>query len=49
VAGTRRPAIPLRPGVPGKVALGAPEIVTDYDGAAEYAKLKLRLTRSEAP
>lgn len=36
-------------GVPGRVALGTPEIVTDRDGALEYAKRKRRLTRSEAP
>jgi hypothetical protein len=36
-------------GVPGQVALGTPEIVTDYAGAVEYAKRKLRVTRSAAP
>ncbi len=36
-------------GVPARVALGSPEIVTDRDGAAEYAKRRARLTRNEAP
>jgi hypothetical protein len=36
-------------GAPARVALGTPEIVTDRAGAVEYAKRKLRLTRSEAP
>ena len=36
-------------GAPSRVALGAPEIVTDRPGAAEYAKRRARLTRSEAP
>jgi len=34
---------------PSGVALGTPEILTDREGAVEYAKRKLRLTRSEAP
>jgi hypothetical protein len=34
---------------PSGVALGTPEIVTDREGAVEYAKRKVRLTRSEAP
>jgi hypothetical protein len=36
-------------GVPGGIALATPEIVTDRAGAVEYARRKLRLTRSEAP
>jgi len=36
-------------GVPARIALGTPEIVTDRAGAAEYAKRKLRITRSAAP
>jgi hypothetical protein len=36
-------------GVPTRIALGAPEIVTDRAGAAEYTKRRPRLTRSEAP
>lgn len=36
-------------GVPGRIALGRPEIVTDTAGAAEYAKRKARITRSGAP
>jgi hypothetical protein len=36
-------------GAPARVALGTPEIVTDAAGAAEYAKRRLRVTRSGAP
>lgn len=36
-------------GVAARVALGSPEIVTDRDSAAEYAKRRARITRSEAP
>lgn len=36
-------------GVPAPVALGTPEILTDYAGAVEYAKRQRRLTRSGAP
>jgi hypothetical protein len=36
-------------GVPAPVAVGTPEILTDYAGAVEYARRKRRLTRSGAP
>jgi hypothetical protein len=36
-------------GIPARIALGTPEILTDTAGAAEYAKRKPRLTRSGAP
>jgi hypothetical protein len=36
-------------GIPGRVAWGEPEIVTDTADALEYARRRLRITRSGAP
>jgi hypothetical protein len=36
-------------GIPGRVAWGEPEIVTDTADALEYARRRVRITRSGAP
>jgi hypothetical protein len=36
-------------GVPGRIALGSPEIVTSRGNALEYARRRVRLTRSGGP